>query len=158
MIKIYKTIILRVLYGYETWSLALREGRRLKVYGNRVLRIILVFEPKRRKWWEAGEDYNDGLHNLYALANIIRVIKSRRMNVAHMRKMRNAFEISVWKPEGKRQFGRTMYGWKSKINMNFREVGWERADWMHLAQDRGPSWALVNIVMYFSVSIKTGNF
>jgi hypothetical protein len=35
-IKIYRTIILPVLYGYETWSLTLREERRLKVSQNRV--------------------------------------------------------------------------------------------------------------------------
>jgi len=40
------TIILPVvLYGCETWSLTLREERRLKVYENRVLRR--VFGPKR---------------------------------------------------------------------------------------------------------------
>jgi hypothetical protein len=45
-IKINKTIILPVdLYGCETWSLTLREGRSLRVYENRVLRGI--FGPKR---------------------------------------------------------------------------------------------------------------
>jgi len=45
-IKIYRTIILPVvLYGCETWSLTLREERRLGVFENRVLRR--VFEPKR---------------------------------------------------------------------------------------------------------------
>jgi hypothetical protein len=34
-----------VLYGCETWSLTLREGRRLRVFENRVLRR--VFGPKR---------------------------------------------------------------------------------------------------------------
>jgi hypothetical protein len=34
-----------VLYGYETWSLTLREEHRLKVFENRVLRRI--FGPKR---------------------------------------------------------------------------------------------------------------
>ena len=44
-IKIYKTIILpAVLYGCETWSLILREERRLRVFENRILRRI--FEPK----------------------------------------------------------------------------------------------------------------
>ena len=39
-------IILRfVLYGCETWSLTLREERRLRVFENRVLRRI--FGPKR---------------------------------------------------------------------------------------------------------------
>ena len=38
-IKIYMTIILPVvLYGCETWSLTLREERRLRVFENRVLR------------------------------------------------------------------------------------------------------------------------
>jgi len=45
-IKIYRTIILpAVLYGFETWSLTLREERRLRVFENRVLRR--VFGPKR---------------------------------------------------------------------------------------------------------------
>jgi len=42
----YRTIILPVvLYGCETWSLTLREERRLRVFENRVLRR--VFGPKR---------------------------------------------------------------------------------------------------------------
>jgi hypothetical protein len=41
-VKIYKTIILPVvLYGCETWSLTLREERRLRVFENRLLRGIL---------------------------------------------------------------------------------------------------------------------
>ena len=40
-IKIYRTIILSVvLYGCETWSLTLREERRLRVFENMVLRRI----------------------------------------------------------------------------------------------------------------------
>ena len=45
-IYIYITIILPVvLYGYETWSLTLREERKLRVCENMVLRRI--FGPKR---------------------------------------------------------------------------------------------------------------
>jgi len=41
-----RTIILPVvLYGCETWSLTLREERRLRVFENRVLRR--VFGPKK---------------------------------------------------------------------------------------------------------------
>jgi len=51
-IKIYRTIILPVvLYGCETWSLTLKEERRLRVFDNGVLRR--VFGPKRDK--ETGE-------------------------------------------------------------------------------------------------------
>jgi len=40
-IKIYRTIILPlVLYRCETWSLTLREDRRLRVFENRVLRKV----------------------------------------------------------------------------------------------------------------------
>jgi hypothetical protein len=40
-IGLYKSIILPVgLYGYETWSLALREEHRMRVLENRVLRRI----------------------------------------------------------------------------------------------------------------------
>jgi len=42
---IHKTIILHVvLYGRETWSLTLREERKLRVFENTVLRRI--FGPK----------------------------------------------------------------------------------------------------------------
>jgi hypothetical protein len=48
MIKIYRTVILpAILYGCETWSLTLREERRLRVFENRMLRR--VFGPKRDK-------------------------------------------------------------------------------------------------------------
>jgi hypothetical protein len=78
-IKIYKTIILPVvLYGYETWSLTLREEHRLRVFENRVLRRI--FGPTRDEvtggWRKL---HNEELHGLYSSPNIIRVIKARRM-------------------------------------------------------------------------------
>ena len=45
-IKIYRTIILLVvLYGCETWTLTLREERKLRVFENMVLRRI--FGPRR---------------------------------------------------------------------------------------------------------------
>jgi len=47
-----------VLYGCETWSLTLREERRLRVMENRVLRRILG--PKREEvieeWWKLHND------------------------------------------------------------------------------------------------------
>jgi hypothetical protein len=35
---VYRSILPIVLYGYEAWSLTLREEHRLKLLGNRVLR------------------------------------------------------------------------------------------------------------------------
>ena len=81
-IKIYRTIILPVvLYGCETWSLTLREERRLRVFENRVLKRI--FGPKRDEvTWEWRKLHNEEFSDLYSLPNIVRVVKSRRMRWA----------------------------------------------------------------------------
>jgi hypothetical protein len=80
--RIYRTIILPVvLYGCETWSLTLKEERRLRVFENRVLRRILG--PKRDQvTGERRKLHNEELNGLYFLPNILRVIKSRRMRWA----------------------------------------------------------------------------
>jgi hypothetical protein len=55
-IKIYRNVIFPlVLYGCETWSLTLREERRLLVFENRVLRRL--FGPKRDEVTGNGENY-----------------------------------------------------------------------------------------------------
>ena len=64
-IKIYRTVILPVvLYGCETWSLTLREGRRLRVFENRVLSG--VFGAKRDEvTGEWRKLHNEELNGLY---------------------------------------------------------------------------------------------
>jgi hypothetical protein len=78
-IRIYRTIILSViLYGCETWSLTLKEERRMRVFENRVRRRI--FGPKRDEvTGEWRKLQNEELNGLYSLPNIVRVIKSRRL-------------------------------------------------------------------------------
>jgi hypothetical protein len=75
-VKIYKTIILPVvLYGYETWSLTLREEHRLRVFENRVL--IRIFGPRVTGEWR--KLHSEELPILYSSPNIILQMKSRRM-------------------------------------------------------------------------------
>jgi len=109
-IGISRTIILPVvLYGCETWSLTLREERRLRVFESRVLKRI--FGPKRDEvtgdWRKL---HNEELNDLYSSPNIVRVIKSRRMrfagHVARMEEGRAVYRVLVGKPEGKRPLGR----------------------------------------------------
>ena len=78
-IEIYRTIILPVvLYGCETWSLTLREERKLRVFENMVLRRI--FGPRRDEvMGEWRRLHNEELNDLYSSPNIVRVLKSRRM-------------------------------------------------------------------------------
>ena len=65
-----------VLCGCETWSLTLREERRLRVFENMVLRRIfgLKRDEVTGKWRKL---HNEELNDLFFRLNIVRVIKSR---------------------------------------------------------------------------------
>jgi hypothetical protein len=153
--KVQKTIILPVvLYGCETWSLTLREERRLRVFENRVLRRI--FGPKRDEvtggWTKL---HNEELHGLYSSPSIVRVIKARRMrwagHVARMGEVRDAYNILVGRPEGRRPLVRPRHRWEDNIEMDLREIGFGDVDWIHLVQVRDTWRAVVNTVMNLRV-------
>ena len=87
-IKIYRTTILPVvLYGCVTWSLILREERRLRVFENSVSKRI--FGSKRDAvTGEWRTLHKEELRDLYSLPIIVRVVKSRRMRWAgHVARM-----------------------------------------------------------------------
>ena len=93
-IKIYRTVILSVvLYECETWSLILKEERRLRVFENRVLRRI--FGPRRDEIkGEWRKLHSEELNDMYFSTKIVRVIKSRRMRWAgHVARMGNKRRI-----------------------------------------------------------------
>jgi len=137
-----------VLYGCETWSLTLREERRLSVFGNRVLRRI--FGPKRDEvigeWIKL---HNEDLNDLYCSPNIL-VIKSRRMNWAGRlaRMGGEAYKGFCW---GKSKGKRPKLRWKDNIKMDLQGVTCGGMDWIELAQDRARWRALVNAVINLRV-------
>jgi len=106
----YRTIILPVVfYGCETWSLTLREERKLRVFENMVLTIV---GPRRDEvTGEWSRLHNDELNDLYSSPNIVRVIKSRRMiwagHVARMGKERGVYRVLVGETRGKETTGET---------------------------------------------------
>ena len=93
-----------VLYGCETWSVALKEEHRLTVFENRGLRKI--FGPQRdgitREWRRL---LNEELCYLYSLSNIIRVNKTVRIkwaeHFASLGERRDAYRVLVGRPDGK---------------------------------------------------------
>ena len=110
-IRIHKTLILPVvLYGCETWSLTLREECKLRVFENRMLRII--FGTKRNEVTREGKKlHNEEPIDLCCSPHIVRVIKSRRMRlagyVARRGEGRGVYRVLVGRPERKRPTGET---------------------------------------------------
>jgi hypothetical protein len=76
-----------VLCGCDTWSLTLREERRLRVFENGMLRRI--FGPKRNEVMGGWRKlHNKELHNFYSSPSIVGMIKSRRKSwTGHVTRM-----------------------------------------------------------------------
>ena len=143
-----------ILHPCETWSLTLREERRLRMFENWMLRII--FGPKRDEIsGECRKLYNEDLNELYSSHNIFRVTKSIRMrwvgNVTCLGDRRGVYRVLVGKPEGKRPLGRPHHRWEDNIKMDLQEVGPGFIEWIELAQDRARWRALVNAVINLGV-------
>ena len=115
-----------VLYECETWSLTLRDERRLGMFENRDLRRIfgLKTEKVKREWRKL---HNEELNDLYPSPYIFRVIKSRRLrrtgHVARMGEGRGVYRVWLEKLEGKRPLGRPRRRWEHNIKMDLQEVG-----------------------------------
>ncbi|PSN46235.1 hypothetical protein C0J52_11401 [Blattella germanica] len=137
----------------------LRKETRLRVFRNKVLGKN--FGPKRG---DRRRLRNSELNDLYGKPDIIRTIKSRRLQWAgHMARMgnerrsysivnlieiclnrhvarmgdeRGVRKILEGKPEGKRPVGRPRMKWENNIYHDLREVDYTGVEWKTLAQDR----------------------
>jgi hypothetical protein len=140
--------------GVKLASLSLREEHRLRVFENRVQRLI--FGPKRDEvTGEWRKLHNEELYNLYSSPDVIMQVKSRRMrwvwHVVRMGEGRKVYNVLVGKPEGKRPLGRPRRRWEDGIRMDLREIGLWGVDWILLAQDRDQWRAVVSVVMNLRV-------
>ena len=143
---IEKFIFPVVVCGCQTWSLTLREERRLRVFGNRVLgRIFGLNRDEVTGEWR--KLHNEGLNDLYCSPNICRVVKSRRMrwagHVASMGERRGVYRVLVGKPEGKRPLGRPRRRRGIILRWIFRkwDVGvWTGSSWLSIGTGGGLLW------------------
>jgi len=132
-----------VLYGSKTWSRTLIEERRLRVFGNRVLRRI--FEPKRDEvTGEWRKLHKEELNDLYSSLNTFWMIKSRRMrwagHVVRNGERRGIYRVLVGKPEERDLLEVPGLGGRIILRWFFRkwDVGvWTGSSWLRIGTGGG---------------------
>jgi hypothetical protein len=133
-IKTCRTIILPVvLHGCKTWSLIIREDRRLRVFENKVL--WRIFGPKRDEvtggWRSLYEDEPNDLNS----SNIFRAIESGMRWVGHVARMgRGQVHTGLWWGNliGD-QWDYSGVDGRIIIKMDIQEVGeWTGLSWLRI--------------------------
>jgi hypothetical protein len=126
-IKIHRTIILPfVLYGCETWSLTVREERRLSVFENRVLRRIFgSMKDEVTKGWRK-------LLTQYCSGDKIEKSEMGGARSAYGER-EGACRDLVGKTVRKKPLGRPRRRWDDNITMDVQDEGCGVKDWIALA-------------------------
>jgi hypothetical protein len=144
-LKIYKTLIRPVVtYGSEAWTLTRRNEQQLRIFERKILRKIFGAIQDENGIWRSRK--NQELDELIRNADIVRFIKSRRMNlVGHLMRMegwRIPRRILEWKPVGRRIRGRPRKRWNEDVEEDFQAMGirgWrklskERTEWKKITE------------------------
>jgi len=125
----------------------------------RSLRVIMGLTGTRGQW--SGEDY---IKRSFVICTPHQIVFGWSKNKKEVSKAcskygerRGAYTVFVWRPEGKRQFGRPKRRCEDNIKVDLQEQWCGSMDWIYLAED-WESWRIhVNAVLNLRVQYK-GNF
>ena len=138
--KVYNTIIRPILiYGCESWSLTKQQEKRLEVFENKILRIVVgpVYDQEIGQW---RRKHNWELREQTKQPHISQIVKGRRMqwagHVARMEEERMPKRVFIAQVDGRRPPGRPRKDWRRCLEEDIEREGMNPRDWMDLAQDR----------------------
>jgi hypothetical protein len=120
-------------------------------------------DVRRRQYQVTGENYmmQSLIHNFCWSPNIIRMMKSRRMEwvgyVACVGKARNPYEVMIGKLERKKLMGRPGHRWEGKTRMDLSKMKQEDVDCVDQAY-RDKWQAVVNTEMHLQFLQAMWNF
>jgi hypothetical protein len=97
--------------------------------------------------------HHEGLHDMYCSANVIEIIRVRRMrwvgHAAHVVEKSNTCRDLAKRTEGNGPHRRPRPSWEYDIKMYLEGIQWEGAEWIDLTQDSEKWRAVVDTVMNF---------
>jgi hypothetical protein len=130
-IKIYK-ILPPVLYRCETWSLTLREDRRLRVFKNRDFSEYLGTRGMRIGSVEVFTMNNFIVYTVYL---VYLGSKSRKLrcagHIVRMEEGRSSFKMLTGTSTEKRPLGWPGRRWEDNIRIDLKEIGINTRSWVN---------------------------
>jgi hypothetical protein len=143
------------LYGYEIWSLTLREGHELRISVKRMARRI--FGSPYDVLGDLRILHNEKLHNLLSSQNIIRMVKRGKMKwsgcVMEHVWGRWGMHNTLWSTnlKGRDHVEFLDVRWEDKLKIDVQEIWCKDMNWIYLAQGRDQWRTAVNTAVYLQV-------